>query len=104
MIIIIISLVLLGTLYDLYKIYLNKYREINFENNELNIDDGNAAINMTENLIKTKAENDDEHLICKILLSFSIYSNTIKLFKIQKSAEQLDCLNAIRFLSIAWYF
>ena len=37
-----------------------------------------------------------------MLLSFSAYTNSIKLFTISKSNDQLDCLHAIRFLSISW--
>ena len=40
----------------------------------------------------------------RILGSFSLYTNTVKLFKITKSDDHLECINALRFLSISWYF
>ena len=44
----------------------------------------------------------DEPLALKILLSFSAYTNVIKIFKISKSEGQLECLHGIRFFSMAW--
>ena len=37
-----------------------------------------------------------------IFLSFSLYTNSIKLFTVTKTEGQLDCLNAIRFLSMGY--
>jgi hypothetical protein len=44
-----------------------------------------------------------EPIWSKILTSFSIYTNTIKLFTVNNSKDQLPCLDAIRFLSMAWF-
>jgi hypothetical protein len=44
----------------------------------------------------------ERNKIYKILVSFSAYTNTAKLFHISKSSGQLDCLNGIRVLSITW--
>jgi hypothetical protein len=35
-------------------------------------------------------------------LSFSAYTNIIKIFKIEKNEGQLECLHGIRFFSMAW--
>ncbi len=37
-----------------------------------------------------------------ILLCFSLVSNGKRLFGTKKSAESIDCINGIRFLSISW--
>jgi hypothetical protein len=38
----------------------------------------------------------------KIIRSFSFYTNAKKVFNTSKSDDQLNCLHAIRFLSLAW--
>jgi hypothetical protein len=63
-------------------------------------------------MAKTENENKEDSSVekqtpnkstfSKILLSFSAYTNTVKLFKVAKNADQLDCLHAIRFLSLCW--
>ena len=45
-------------------------------------------------------ENDS--LFKEILLGFSAIKNTKKIFDIGNTEGQLECLNGIRFISIAW--
>lgn len=106
-------MVLIGTIYDLFKrarIYfetsilsnsliftdllrLNKaqHKEIHLENTRT--DEINDLNNEKEN--KTT-------LITKLMLNFSFYNNTLKLFKTNDKPGQLDCLNAIRVLSMGY--
>ena len=42
----------------------------------------------------------EERLSVRVLASFSVYSNTIKLFQTSQGNDQLKCLDAIRFLSL----
>ncbi len=44
----------------------------------------------------------EESLVSQILLSFSAYSNTKRIFTIGNTDGQLECLNGVRFFSIAW--
>jgi hypothetical protein len=46
--------------------------------------------------------NLDEPQFFKIIRSFSFYTNAKKVFNTSKSDDQLNCLHAIRFLSLAW--
>ena len=109
-------MVLIGTLYDLFKrarIYfetsvlsnsliftdllkLNKvnkaqHEEIHLENTR---EDEKTYLNR-------KKENKAT-LISKLMLNFSFYNNSLKLFKTNDTPGQLDCLNAIRVLSMGY--
>lgn len=88
---IIVALVIAGTILDIQKAYFkyNKYTDklINEE---------------TERLIKTHDEKEEPKLF-KILLGFSAYTNTKKIFNVSNVGEgKLDCLDGIRFMSIGW--
>jgi hypothetical protein len=52
------------------------------------------AIDLAKYLIFSQ---EQDPVFIKVLLSFSIYTNTIKLFKITKSNDQLDCLSKFNF-------
>ena len=50
-------------------------------------------------------DNDSKHqpLVLRLLLCFSIYTNTVKLLTVTKSDDQFQCLHGIRFLSLSWW-
>ena len=79
----------MGTYVDIYRKYLkNKFAENSINNEE------------TEHLIISSKEIEQDSLLFKILLSFSLYSNSIKIFNTSNMEGQLECLNGIRYLSI----
>lgn len=89
---IIISILLVcsvsGTVYDVYKqkiIVQDKSVEKKDEEKEL-----------------IEKKKHEEPLILQIILCFSLYTNLKKLFTVRKGGDQLDCLHAIRFLSMGW--
>ena len=62
----------------------------------------NEPIN--DDLIKKQSYlNPDKSIIHRILISFSIYNNSVKLFKINRGPNPLRCLHAIRVITISWY-
>ena len=48
-----------------------------------------------------KVEKDPIYL--QVLVSFSLYTNAMKIFTIAKNPDQLECIHFIRFMSMAWY-
>lgn len=113
---IIFSLVAAGTLHDLYQVAKNWYldriktHEISMLINESL--SNNQKVEKLESMrllksffwfrFETNRFFKAQSTIVKILHSFSLYTNTLKLFKITKNEDQLDCLHSLRFLSIAW--
>lgn len=92
-------LVLIGTFLDFYKIYLKQL----FQNKRKTDKIFNEIIKEEEeheNLIKP--EKIKNSLIIEILQGFSAIKNSKKIFDITNTEGQLECLNGIRFLSIAW--
>jgi hypothetical protein len=58
---------------------------------------GNFLLNFGQKLIK-------EPLLVRVLLCFSAYTNTLKIFNVEKSnGEHFDCLHALRTTSCMWY-
>ncbi len=100
-------LVLIGTLYDLVKLYI---RRIVFERESRTItfqftDDSVNLNEETQNLINSITEQtffSDESTFSKFMSNFSIYSNSIIVFKDSTETSRLRCLHAIRVLSLAW--
>lgn len=110
-------MVLIGTLYDLFKrarIYfqasvlsnsliftdllkLNKVNKAQHE--EIHLENTRKEDEKTD--LNKKKENKTT-LISKLMLNFSFYNNTLKLFKTNDTPGQLDCLNAIRVLSMGY--
>jgi hypothetical protein len=83
---------LIGTAIDVYRVYIGNLKNKNSEtiiNNE-----------ETEKLIKKHIETKNDSVLVKILLSFSLYSNSIKIFNTSNMEGQLECLNGIRYFSI----
>lgn len=101
---------LIGTIYDLTIIALQKSRlnsglmsPIIIVQNETEDTINTIENEESQNLIVQNMFKEDS-MISKYLIGFSIYTNTKKLFKIAKNNDDdLSCLHAIRFLSIAWY-
>ncbi|CAF0840673.1 unnamed protein product [Brachionus calyciflorus] len=90
--------VLISTLYDL---------KVNSK-----IKSKNSSNVKTSPDIELKQEGQEEQIekpiekkssrIHQLLIGSSIYTNSIKLFTVNESSDQLSCLNGIRFMSIAW--
>ena len=123
------TLVLIGTCCEVCKLLVEWYDKTYIASSiigDININESDTKSNEKLRLLKTYREESlsffylmfffklmmqifitkisDQSTLFKVLLSFSIYSNTIKLFKITKNQDQLDCLHGIRFFSLAWYF
>ena len=97
---------LIGTVFDLIKLYIRRViflresRTITFQFTDDTLNDEE-----TQNLIANIAEESffsDESQFSKFLSNFSIYSNSIKVFKKSNDSSRLRCLHAIRVLSLAW--
>lgn len=96
----------IGTLFDLIKLYIRKIvflresRTITFQFTDDSLNDVE-----TQNLIADIAEKSffsDESTCSKLLSNFSIYSNSIKVFKNSNETGRLKCLHAVRVLSLVW--
>lgn len=107
---VIMLVVLLSTLFDVYK-RLRHYLigEQMRENSRILLTNADQAIDtnldhdlgveeevLYFNFIK------NECLIVRLLVSFSAYSNTKKIFKITKENNEFRCLHGIRVLSLCW--
>ena len=80
----------MGTAIDVYEKFIKNL-----------INSGNTINNEeTEKLIKDRKHTKQDSLLFKILLSFSLYSNSIKIFNTSNTEGQLECLNGIRYFSI----
>ena len=53
-------------------------------------------------LVKNPFQPEDAHYVIQILLAFSIYTNTKKIFSTETTNAQISCLSGIRFLSMVW--
>ncbi len=102
-----IFLIIIGTFYDFYKLVYKYYKQ-NMRLRGLKRD-ANKATETSQNEIRefnsTKPDfkiEQNENFLMKIFLSFSVYSNLKKIFRINKSNQHLKCLHAIRFLSMSW--
>lgn len=87
---VIFILVVLGTLVDFYQ-ELVKYYKVSY-----------TKVTDEQTAEPASSDSVEIHKGLQVLQTFSIYTNTIKLFKVNKNSEQFDCLNAVRFISIAW--
>ncbi len=83
----------------IYDIYIQESGTSESQNGlaDTNNSDGNRKNAMPEQV------KHEPILPLQILLSFSALTNLKKLFAVNKSSDQLDCLHAIRFLSMGWY-
>lgn len=114
---ILLFLVTSGTLYDFYLIHAVANGTKNIKQIEVKENDSNVNSDIKEEIAtSTTTRSHKAYLIqprqdstrieksklLKALLNFSIYTNTVKLFKVSNSDDQLACINAIRFLSIGW--
>lgn len=87
---ILVAVVLAGTIYDIYGKSVSKYEK---KLKGLIPDDEEKLL---------PEEKKEEPILFQILLCFSIYTNSKKLFTTTKVPGQIDCLHGIRFLSISW--
>lgn len=100
-------LILIGTLFDLIKLYIRRIIFLR-ESRTITFQFTDDSINMneeTQNLIASITEESffsDESTFSKLLSNFSIYSNSIIVFKDSTETSRLRCLHAIRVLSLAW--
>lgn len=100
-------LILIGTLFDLIKLYIRRIVFLR-ESRTITFQFTDDSINMneeTQNLIASITEESffsDESTFSKLLSNFSIYSNSIIVFKDSTETSRLRCLHAIRVLSLAW--
>jgi hypothetical protein len=85
-----------GTIYDVTK--QNNTEKILILNDPTrNCEDIDLKQNTT-----TLAGDKKEPIFLQVILSFSFYTNLKKLFTVNNTGEQLDCIHAIRFLSMGW--
>ena len=93
-------LVVAGTAHDLIKEHQKKRQTAkdNLAYQPINTDEE------SEQLVKKSVEKkkSKERLVFQVLLCFSAYTNAKKIYTIGNTDGQLECLNGIRFLSIAW--
>lgn len=100
-------LIIIGTLFDLIKLYIRRIIFLR-ESRTITFQFTDDSINLneeTQNLIASITEESffsDESTFSKILSNFSIYSNSIIVFKDSMETSRLRCLHAIRVLSLAW--
>jgi len=112
---IICGLVLIGTSYDLFKRFQKFFKTSVFTNSLIFTDllkfNKNSSKTKEEISLDATTENESSlkkqetkkpSLITQLMLNFSFYNNTIKLFKVNETPGQLDCLNAIRVLSMGY--
>lgn len=123
MICLIASLVILGTLYEIYEMIADNYHKkkltSNLANQIVNHDNKVEVFEENNLLVEVKKIESMKKLKCnfiywnfffqkkepfffQLLKSFSAYSNAIKVFKIDKIEGQLDCLHGIRFFTMGW--
>jgi hypothetical protein len=98
-----VAIVLSATIFDIFLQNRNSFKDVDFKKWSFIVlkdefDDISQMIN--DHYDNKQKENS---LIVKIFLSFSAYTNSIKLFTVKKQQGQLECLNGIRTLSLAWY-
>jgi hypothetical protein len=86
--------VLAATIFDIY------IQQLEISESQNGLTDTNNSDGNNKNAEQIKHE---PILPLQILLSFSALTNLKKLFTVNKSSDQLDCLHAIRFLSMGWY-
>jgi hypothetical protein len=103
---IVITIVLIATLVDLFFRNRNIFKNVDLKQWSFitinNNDDDDDEDEMLENKPIERVEKVEHSLGVKILLAFSAYTNSIKLFTVKKQDGQLDCLNGIRTLSLGW--
>lgn len=90
-----------GTTYDCYKTYEKK---MIIEQSQVVNESEEEATKKSEDMKSSlvPAKEQEIPIFFQIIMSFSAYTNLRKLFTINKTADQLDCLNGIRFLSMTW--
>ena len=94
-----VALIFVPGRYHLSKAHYNNKTKVNTCNEvQMKTKNDNESKENTHDVEQTSKQST----FTRILLSFSAYTNTVKLFKVGKNADQLDCLNAIRFLSLCW--
>lgn len=108
----IVFICLIGTAYDLYKRYVNYLHcqeIVNHSTVVLMDNEEEAEISLAEHREKIDYENlyfinlSHEPAFFRLLVTFSIYTNTKKIFKIDSNNnQQLACLHGIRVLSLFW--
>lgn len=96
---VIVAYVIIATLFDLFVAY-------NTSKNSKNKTrpDNTIELKDEKELKKESPSDSKKSKFHQILIDSSIYSNTIKLFDVSETKEQLNCLNGIRFFSLSWYF
>ncbi|CAL1684887.1 unnamed protein product [Lasius platythorax] len=88
-----ISVMIIGTIYDIfvYQKYLNAKNKITKINSD----------NTPEEMEMADSSSHEENRIGKVLICFSIYTNTKAIFS-TKSDEELSVIHGLRFLSMVW--
>jgi uncharacterized protein YoxC len=105
-----VAIVLSATIFDIILRNKNVFEDVDLKkwtfitiNDE--IDDISEMLNDNDSDSNNKllGKSEKEHSLgVKIFLSFSAYTNSIKLFTVKKQEGQLECLNGIRTLSLSW--
>ncbi|XP_078606530.1 nose resistant to fluoxetine protein 6-like isoform X2 [Branchiostoma floridae x Branchiostoma japonicum] len=108
---IIVALMAVGTLYDIFKSNPAS-PPIWRVHQPISSEYANGAVNETTPLIndvsavrqaeKVIVSPPQERPLCKLLLAFSVRTNTRKLLSTRESSDSLGCLHGIRFLSMTW--
>ncbi|XP_066294090.1 nose resistant to fluoxetine protein 6-like isoform X1 [Branchiostoma lanceolatum] len=108
---IIVALMAAGTLYDIFKPNTTS-PPIWKVHQPISSEYANEAVNETTPLIndvsatrqaeKVIVSSPQERPVCKLLLAFSVRTNTRKLLSTRESPDSLGCLHGIRFLSMTW--
>ncbi|XP_078685733.1 nose resistant to fluoxetine protein 6-like [Branchiostoma floridae x Branchiostoma belcheri] len=108
---IVVALMIAGTLYDVFKPN-HISRPIWKVHQPISNEYTNGAVTETTPLIndtsvsrqaeKVIVPSAQERPLCKLLLAFSVRTNTRKLLSTRESPDSLGCLHGIRFLSMTW--
>jgi len=97
---IIIAFVTFATCFQLYlnaKDYIAKNRNDIYSNSFLL-----AYLIKKPRQLEAEIVNIEKSKLIQLLINCSVYTNLMKIFNLKKIDGQLDCLNGIRFLSMAW--
>lgn len=87
--------------------FVDDHSNIDFENLYLiNLSRKFKTLKLFKKKVILKFFNSDEPVFFRILVTFSLYTNTKKIFKVEKkdikNQQQLGCLHGIRVLSLCW--
>ena len=94
-------MVLIGTIYDIYIEVLASIKKYSYINDDLIDKEKESALNLIE---ANKKEYKKKNKLTEILISFSVYTNLLKIFRIsiEENTDDLKCLHGIRVLCCFW--